>query len=50
MKRPTRFGEWLFRFASSQKNVDCFIKWVGRVALVLGTITAILLLVVIFLK
>ncbi len=50
MKRPTRFGEWLFRFASSPKNVDCFIKWVGRVALVFGAIMAIVLLVAIFLK
>jgi len=50
MKRLARFGEWLFRFASSQKNVDCFIKWVGRVGLMLGTIMAIVLLVAIFLK
>jgi hypothetical protein len=25
--------KWLFRFAESQKNVDCFIRWVGSVAL-----------------
>lgn len=50
MKRPTRLGEWLFRFAESQKNVDCFIRWVGSVALVLGLMAAIVLVVAIFLK
>lgn len=42
--------KWLSRFAESQKNVDCFIKWVGRVALVLGLIVAIILVVAIIRK
>jgi hypothetical protein len=42
--------KWLFRFASSQKNVDCLLLWVGRFALVLGVIAGIVLLVAIIEK
>lgn len=42
--------KWLFRFAESQKNVDCFIRWVGSVALVVGLIAAIILVAAIFRK
>jgi hypothetical protein len=42
--------KWLFRFASSQKNVDCLVLWVGRFALVLGVIFGIVLLVAIVRK
>jgi hypothetical protein len=42
--------KWLFRFASSQKNVECLVLWVGRFALVLGVIAGIVLLVAIIEK
>ena len=42
--------KWLFRFAESQKNVDCFIRWVGNVALVAGLIAAIILVAAIIRK
>jgi len=42
--------KWLFRFASSQKNVDCVILWVGRCALVLGAVAGTVLLVAIIRK
>ncbi|SDH59004.1 hypothetical protein SAMN05216466_11187 [Paraburkholderia phenazinium] len=39
--------KWLFRFASSQRNVDFVVEWVGRIALVLGLIAGIVLVVAI---
>jgi hypothetical protein len=42
--------KWLFRFASSQKNVDCVVLWLGRFAMVLGAIAGIVLLVAIIRK
>ena len=39
--------KWLFRFASSQRNVDCFVLWAGRIALVVGLIGGIVLVVAI---
>jgi hypothetical protein len=29
MKYYRRFGEWLYRFASSQENIDRVAKWLG---------------------
>ncbi|MGF7133020.1 hypothetical protein P3T40_004511 [Paraburkholderia sp. EB58] len=48
-QRPNRLTimKWLFRFASSQKNVDCVVLWVGRFAEVLGLIAGIVLVVAI---
>jgi hypothetical protein len=40
MKWPTRFSEWLLRFASSRKNIDWVAKWVG------GTVSALALAMV----
>ena len=34
---------WLFRFAASQKNINCAAKWVGRVVVELGIILATVL-------
>lgn len=34
MKYYRRFGEWLFRFASSQENVDRVAKWLYRTIVV----------------
>jgi hypothetical protein len=42
--------KWLFRFASSQKNVECLVLWLGRFALVLGAIAGLVLLVAIIEK
>ncbi len=39
--------KWLFRFASSQKNVDFVVEWVGRIALVLGLIVGSIFVVAI---
>lgn len=42
--------KWLFRFAESQKNVDCVVLWLGRFAVVLGLIVGIVLVVAIIRK
>jgi hypothetical protein len=42
--------KWLFRFAASQKNVDCVASWVGRGAGVLGLIYGVVLVVAIIRK
>ena len=42
--------KWLFRFAESQKNVACVIKWVDRIALVIGFVYGSILAVAIILK
>ena len=42
--------KWLFRFASSQKNVDCVMLWLGRFATVLALIAGIVLVVAIIRK
>ena len=39
--------KWLFRFASSQKNVDCVVLWLGRFAVVLGLLGGIAFVVAI---
>jgi hypothetical protein len=41
---------WLFRFAESQKNIDCVASWVSRVAVGLGLVLAIILVVAIIEK
>ena len=35
MKYYRRFGEWLFRFASSQENIDRVAKWLCWTVVVL---------------
>jgi hypothetical protein len=50
MKWPTHFSEWLLRFASSQKNIDCVAKWLGGTVAVLAVMLAIALVVAIILK
>ncbi|MFL9888244.1 hypothetical protein PQR66_34835 [Paraburkholderia agricolaris] len=35
--------KWLFRFAESQENVDCVVRWLGRIAVGVGLIGAIIL-------
>jgi len=42
--------KWLFHFAESQKNVDFVVEWVGRIALVLGLIGAIIFVIAIIRK
>jgi hypothetical protein len=36
MKYYRRFGEWLFRFASSQENIDRVAKWLCWTVVVLA--------------
>jgi hypothetical protein len=42
--------KWLFRFAESQENVDCVVRWLGRIAVGVGLIGAIVLVVAIVRK
>jgi hypothetical protein len=42
--------KWLFRFVESPENVDCVIRWVGRIAVGVGLIGAIVLVVAIIRK
>jgi hypothetical protein len=42
--------KWLFRFASSQKNIDCVAKWLGGTVAVLAVALAIALVIALILK
>lgn len=37
--------KWLFRFASSQKNIDCVAKWLGGSIAVFGVVLVLVILV-----
>jgi hypothetical protein len=50
VKAFTRLSEWLFRFASSQKNIDCVVKWLSGTAVVLGLVCALAVLIAIIVR
>ena len=50
MKRPCALAEWLFRFASSQKNVDRVAIWLGGTVSVIGVALAIVFLVMLIIR
>jgi hypothetical protein len=50
MKWPNKLAEWLFRFASSQENVDRVAFWLGGTASILGLAVAIVVLAAILLR
>jgi len=39
------FTDWLFRFASSQRNIDLVAIWGARVAMLIGVPLAFLLII-----
>jgi hypothetical protein len=47
---PREIMKWLFRFAESQENVDWVVRWLGRIAVGVGLIGAIVLVVAIIQK
>ncbi|MFM0591382.1 hypothetical protein [Paraburkholderia dilworthii] len=49
MKRPP-LAEWLFRFASSQKNVDRVAIWLGGTVSFITAILAIVVSIALVLK
>jgi hypothetical protein len=49
-KRPNRFGEWLFHFASSQKNIDRVAMWLGGTICILGAALAVTFIVMLLLR
>ncbi|WP_218001592.1 hypothetical protein [Paraburkholderia acidipaludis] len=50
MKWPRKFAEWLFRFASSQENIDRVAFWLGGTVSILGLAVAVVVLVAIILR
>jgi hypothetical protein len=50
MKWPNTFAELLFRFASSQENIDWVAFWLGGTVSFLGLAVAVVVLVAIMLR
>ncbi len=50
MNQSNRFGEWLVRFASSQKNIDCVAMWLGGTVSILAAALAVTVIVMLLLR
>lgn len=50
MKRANHLAEWLFRFASSQRNIDRVAMWLGGTVSLVAAAPAIVILVMLIIR
>lgn len=50
MERPSPIAVWLFRFASSQRNVDRVAFWLGGIVSILAFTLGVVVLVMLILR